>query len=118
MKEEGKNCGLWSADCISCASAALDRYLAAVPAMSLIPLAPLTCDLQIARPHHHASFAVYPAASPHAVLRNGKTEPSTCQRLHDVLLGDGCRVNSEKVRERAAEGNYRKGLNRSRTFND
>jgi len=79
---------------------------------------PLTRDLQIARPHHHASFAVYPAASPHAVLRNGKTEPSTCQRLHDVLLGDGCRVNSEKVRERAAEGNYRKGLNRSRTFND
>jgi hypothetical protein len=23
-------------------------------------------------------------------LRNGKTEPSRCQRLHEVLLGDRC----------------------------
>jgi len=33
------------------------RTLAALPAMSLIPFAPLTRDLQIARPHHHATFA-------------------------------------------------------------
>jgi len=52
----------------------------------------LTRDLQIARPHHHAAFAVYTAASPHAVLRNGKAQPSKCQRLHDVLLGDRCRI--------------------------
>jgi hypothetical protein len=46
-------CGL---NCISAAPAALDRYLAAVPAMSLIPLAPLTRDLPIARSPHHATI--------------------------------------------------------------
>jgi hypothetical protein len=73
-------------------------------------------QMQIARPHHHAAFAVYMAASPHAVLRNGKVQPSKCQRLHDIPLGDQCRVKGVCL-TRLGE-NYRKGLNRSRIFND
>jgi hypothetical protein len=49
-------------------------------------------QMQIARPHHHSAFAVYTVASPHAVLRNGKIQPSKCQRLLDIPLGDQCRV--------------------------
>src|SRR6266496_5633241 len=35
---------------------------------------------------------VYPAASPHAVLRIGTSEGTKCQRLHDLLVGDQCRL--------------------------
>jgi hypothetical protein len=35
-----------SVNCISAAPAALNRYLAAVPAMSLIPFAPLLLDIR------------------------------------------------------------------------
>jgi hypothetical protein len=54
----------------------------------------LTRDLQIARPHHHVIFAVYPAASPHAVLRIGTSEGTKCQGLDEVLFDDRCRVKA------------------------
>jgi len=49
-----------------------DYGMASKTELSLIPFAPLTRDLPIARSHHHATYAVYPAASPHAVLRREK----------------------------------------------
>src|SRR6266487_3819256 len=86
------------ADCISAAPAALDRYLAAVPAMPLNPLAPLTRDLQIARSPRHAT--IRQSGSDQSTRRRprtpccgmGKVEPSKCQRLHDLLVGDQCRL--------------------------